>query len=314
MEIAFFHLLAGILCLYVGGELLIRGSVAAAARLGIRPMIAGLTIVAFGTSAPELAVTLDAALEGYNDVAVGSIVGSNICNIALILGLSAIISPFRVDPQIFRVDIPIMIASTVLLGVLLFDNELTRTEGFILILGMVAYVTLHLWLALSGKSTAGAEEQAGPVVPRKRPWPVAMMIIGGLFALAGGGYFVVHGGVELAAGLGVSSAVIALTVVAVGTSLPELATSIVAATRGQGDIALGNVVGTNIFNIFATLGLTAIIHPLVRGAVGWSDLGVMAIVSMIVVPLAWSGRRLGRSKGVFLLLSYAGYWWWKLAA
>jgi cation:H+ antiporter len=314
MQIAFLHLLAGMACLYVGGELLVRGSVSAAVRLGIRPMVAGLTIVAFGTSAPELAVTLDAALEGYNDVAVGSIVGSNICNIALILGLSAIISPFRVDPQIFRVDIPIMFASAALLGALLLDNQLTRTEGFVLMLGIVAYIALHLWLALSGKSTPHVAGHAGPGVRPKRAWLVALMIVSGLFALAGGGYYVVHGGVELAAGLGVSSAVIALTVVAVGTSLPELSTSIVAATRGQGDIALGNVVGTNIFNIFAILGLTATIHPLVRGAVEWLDLGVMAIVSMIVVPLAWTGLRLGRSKGVFLLLSYAGYWWWKLAA
>ena len=314
MQIALFHLVGGILFLYLGGELLVRGSVGLAARLGIRPLVAGLTIVAFGTSAPELAVTLDAALEGYNDVAIGNVVGSNLCNIALVLGLSAIISPVRVDPQLFRLDIPIMIGSSALLLALLFDNNLTRTEGMLLILGVIGYVSVHLWLALSRRDVSDLKEHTGPFDGNSRPWLQPLMIIAGLVALAGGGYFVVHGGVEIATALGVSNAAIALTVVAVGTSLPELSTSVVAAVRNHSEIALGSVVGTNIFNIFAVLGLTATIHPLVRGGVGWIDLGVMSVVSLLLLPLAWTRLRLGRREGAFLLACYAGYWSWKLAA
>ena len=314
MQIAILHLLGGILLLYLGGELLVRGSVALAARLGIRPLVVGLTIVAFGTSAPELAVTLDAALEGYNDVAVGNVVGSNICNIALILGISALISPVRVDPQLFRLDIPIMIAASLVLLALILDDHLARADGILLVLGVLGYASLQLWLALSRRATAPLEGSGSAAARPSRSWPQLLAIAGGLVALAGGGYFVVHGGVEIAEALGVSNAVIALTVVALGTSLPELSTSIVAAFRRHGDIALGNVVGTNIFNILAILGSTAAIHPLVRGGVGWADLGLMSVVALLLVPLAWTGLRLGRSEGASLVVCYAGYWAWRLAA
>ena len=314
MEIAFLHLSGGILLLYLGGNFLVSGSAGLAAHLGVRPLVAGLTIVGFATSMPELAVTLDAAIEGYSDIAVGNVVGSNICNIALILGLSALIAPIRVDPQLFRVDIPIMLASSALLVALLLDDRLTRAEGVLLILGILAYVSLHLWLVLVRRGEPDLVEQENTAVQDSRAARHVLFVVAGLATLVLGGYFVVHGGVELATAIGVSNAVIALTVVAVGTSLPELSTAIIAAVRSQGDIVLGMVIGTNIFNILAILGLTASIQPLVRGGVGWLDLGVMFSVSILIVPFLWSGLRLGRSEGVLLLLGYACFSWWRLAA
>lgn len=312
MAIAILQLLIGIGLLYLGGELLVRSSVTLAARLGIRPLIAGLTIVAFGTSAPELAVTLDAALEGYNDVAVGSVVGSNICNIALILGLAALISPMRVDPQLFRFDIPVMILSTLLMMALLLDGGLGRVEGAVLFLALLGYVWIQLRLAFARGDPSDPAEGAAPRAPRYRAWLLAPTIVGALGVLAGGGYLVVHGGVEVAAALGVSNAVIALTVVAVGTSLPELSTSLVAAIRRHSDIALGNVVGTNVFNILGILGLTAVVQPLQRGGVSWWDLGAMALAAMALVPLARTGLHLGRAEGAALLAGYTGYCGWRL--
>jgi len=314
VEIAFLHLSGGILLLYLGGNFLVSGSAGLAAHLGVRPLVAGLTIVGFATSMPELAVTLDAAIEGYSDIAVGNVVGSNICNIALILGLSALIAPIRVDPQLFRVDIPIMLASSALLVALLLDDRLTRAEGVLLILGILAYVSLHLWLVLVRRGEPDLVEQENTAVQDSRAARYVLFVVAGLATLVLGGYFVVHGGVELATAIGVSNAVIALTVVAVGTSLPELSTAIIAAVRSQGDIVLGMVIGTNIFNILAILGLTASIQPLVRGGVGWLDLGVMFSVSILIVPFLWSGLRLGRSEGVLLLLGYACFSWWRLAA
>jgi cation:H+ antiporter len=313
VEIAFLHFLGGILLLYLGGNFLVSGSAGLAAHLGVRPLVAGLTVVAFATSTPELAVTLDAAIEGYSDIAVGNIVGSNICNIALILGLSALIAPVRVDPQLFRVDIPIMLASSALLVALLFDDRIARAEGVLLILGILAYIFLRLWLVLVRRGEPDLLEQAAMAIQHSRAARHVLFVIAGSAILVLGGYFVVHGGVELATALGVSNAVIALTVVAIGTSLPELSTTLIAVARSHGDIALGNVIGTNIFNILAILGLTSSIHPLVRGGVGWLDLGVMFSVSILIVPLSWSGLRLGRGKGVLLLLCYACFLWWKLA-
>jgi cation:H+ antiporter len=314
VEIGFLHLFSGILLLLLGGNLLVSGSAGLAAHLGVRPLVAGLTIVAFATSAPELAVTLDAAIEGYSDIAVGNVVGSNICNIALILGLSALIAPVRVDPQLFRVDIPIMLASSALLVALLLDDRVTRAEGALLILGILAHIFLHLWLVLVRRGEPNLVGQAATADQHSRAARHVLFLVAGLATLVLGGYFVVHGGVELATALGVSNAVIALTVVAVGTSLPELSTTLIAVVRSHGDIALGNVIGTNIFNILAILGLTSSIHPLVRGGVGWLDLGVMFSVSILIVPLSWNGLRLGRSEGVLLLLCYVCFSWWKLAA
>jgi cation:H+ antiporter len=300
---------AGLLLLTLGGEYLVRGASHVAAQFGVRPLVAGLTIVAFGTSAPELAVSLDAALEGFSDVAVGSVVGSNICNIALILGLSAVISPVQIDPRLFRFDLPVMLAASVLLIGFLLDGQLGGGEAFALVVGVLAYT----WWSLRRARDGGEDGQEAVVaLAGGARWRAVLMSAGGLVALAGGGYLAVHGGVELATEFGVSNAVIALTVVAVGTSLPELFTTVVAAVRSQGDIAVGNVVGSNIFNILCVLGITALVHPLSRGGVGWFDIGVMFALSVLVVPLAWSGLRLGRLEGLVLLLCYATYTWWRL--
>lgn len=313
VETAFLLLLCGVFSLYLGGNLLVSGSAGLAVLLGVRPLVAGLTIVAFATSTPELAVTLDAALEGHSDIAVGSVVGSNICNVSLILGLSALIAPVRADPRLFRVDIPIMLVGSALLAAFLLDDRLTRAEGALLILGILAYVLLQLWLVLVRKRGAGGVDEAVADSRHSRAARHVLFVVSGLAALALGGYLVVHGGVGLATALGVSEAVIAVTVVAIGTSLPELSTTLVAVVRSQGDIALGNVIGTNIFNIFAILGITASIHPLLRGDVGWLDLAAMFAVSVLIVPLLWSGLRLSRGEGVLLLAFYACFSCWRLA-
>jgi cation:H+ antiporter len=238
------------------------------------------------------------------------VVGSNICNIALILGLTAVISPVRVDPQLFRFDVPVMLAATALLAAFLSDGALGSGEGGLLVLGILGYTAWSLRRSRDVAEDAPSANDGADALPR---WRSMLFALGGLLALAGGGYLAVHGGVELAAEFGVSNAVIALTVVAVGTSLPELFASVVASFRGHGDIAVGNVVGSNIYNILSVLGVTALVHPLVRGGVDWLDIGLMFALSIVIVPLGWRGLRLGRMQGLFLLACYAVFVWWRLA-
>ncbi len=298
--------------LYFGGTYLVRGAAALATRFGVPPLVAGLTVVAFGTSAPELAVTLDAALEGYNDIAVGNVVGSNICNLTLILGISALISPVRVDPRLLRIDIPVMVASSALVLLVLADDFLSRPEGMLLLVGITAYIAMHVWIATRlGAGVVAAESAVEAVRSAPLVRDLAFVLVG-LVALAGGGYFVVHGGAELATALGASDAMIGLTVTALGTCLPELSTVIAAARHSHGDMAVGNVIGSNIFNALAILGVTSTVQPLSRGNVGWDDLAIMMAVAIVIVPLAVSGRRLGRSEGAMLLLGYVAYSWWTL--
>ncbi len=313
MQLSLLYLFGGLLLLYLGGESLVRGAVGLAARLGLRPLVIGLTIVAFATSAPELAVMLDAAFEGYNDVAIGTVVGSNICNIALVLGVAALIRPIRVDPQLLRLDVPVMIGCSVLLAAMLFDNRVGRGEGLLLLLGILAYVSFRLWIAARRENRLQTAPLEVGSLRSSRTGRQALLALVGLLALAAGGYCVVRGVVELGATLGMSNAVIALTIVAFGTSLPELTTAVVASLRSYGDVAIGNVIGTNIFNVFAMLGVTATVHPLFFGGIGWWDIGVMVAMAILVVPLCWSGLRLGRFEGGLLLLCYGAYCSWKFA-
>ena len=306
MLVAALHAGVGLVLLYLGGEGLVRGATNLALRLGIGPLAVGLTVVAFGTSAPELAVSLDAALEGFEEVAVGNVVGSNICNLALILGLSSVLRPMGVQPQVLRVDAPVMAGCALLLVVMLVDGRVSRMEGALLVGGILTYVATSLRRARREhrENHHGARALAG------RPGSLAVdaaFVLVGLGGLGLGGKLFVQGAVELAELLGVSQAVIGLTVVAVGTSLPELATSVVGAARGQGDIAIGNLIGSNIFNVLAILGLTALVHPLARGGVGWWDIGAMAAICVAILPLLATRLRLGRVEGLLLLAGY-GVW------
>jgi len=314
VELAVIQCLGGLFLLFIGGELLVKGSVRLATGLGMSPLVAGVTIVAFGTSTPELAVTLHAALEGYNDLAVGTVVGSNICNIALVLGFSALIRPINVNPQVLRFDFPILVVCSAFLAVLLHDDHLSRFEGMFLVLGVLGYILMNLWSVIwrsRERAPTAVEMQA---LQGSQALKFVVFIVVGIFSLVGGGYVLVRGGVVLATALGVSNAIIALTVVALGTSLPELVTSIVASARSYTDIVLGNVIGTNIFNILAILGITAVAHPLVRGNVGWTAISAMLVIVLVLIPILHSGLRISRLQGVFLLLCYVLYVSWGVGA
>jgi len=305
--IAALYLLLGFGLLYLGGELLVRGAAALGLRFGLSPLVVGLTIVAFGTSSPELVVALDAAIRGYSEVAIGNVVGSNICNTGLILGIAALIHPLKVESKVVKFDAPIALVATVALFVMLYDGVLARIDGALLLAGIVAYTGFTLWEARreSGRVESEFTEEHPP--SGHATSVLLLMIAGGLIALVIGGNLFVDGAVSLATALGVSQALIALTIVALGTSLPELATSIIASLRGHGDIAIGNVVGSNIFNILATLGVGALVVPLHRGDVQTFDLAAMLGIAILLIPLLYWRFTVGRWRGALLLVAYAAY-------
>jgi cation:H+ antiporter len=311
IEIAL-YLVVGVALLYAGGEGLVRGAGSIAARVGMSPFVIGMTVVAFATSAPELAVSLQAAVNGVDDIAIGNVVGSNIANIGLILGICAILRPAQVEMRLLRLDLPWLIFVSMLLLAFLADGRISRPAGAVFLFGLVVFLWWNIQVARreqEGERVRSEFEGAAPKAHR-RGWVDWLLIGGGFLALLAGGAAFVRGGIGLATALGVSSAMIALTVVAVGTSLPELATSIVASLRGDADISVGNVVGSNFFNILAILGITAVLIPLDRGGITMVDLTVMLIFAMILVPLIMVRRRVGRPEGIALLIGYAAYMAW----
>ncbi len=297
-------MIGGFVLLYFGAEGLVRGGAALALRAGMRPLVVGLTVVAFGTSSPELVVSLDAAFAGAGNLAVGNVVGSNICNVALILGLAALIRPMRVQVQLIRLEVPIVIACSILLAIFLLDERLGRLEGLLLFLGIIGYLAFSLRQVHKERKTV-KEETLGALPSHL--WHDVAFVIGGVVILVIGARLFVDGAVRLAQSWGVSEAVIGLTIVAVGTSLPELATSVVAAIKKEGDIAIGNVVGSNIFNILAILGISALVVPLRAGGVGLVDLGVMIGLVLLLLPLMRTGFSIDRWEGALLLAAYVGY-------
>jgi len=304
----------GLALLYLGGDCLIRGASSLASHFGISPLAIGLTVVAFGTSAPELVVSVDAAISGANDIAVGNIVGSNIASIALILGLAAVIRPMIVEAKIVRIDSPVMILVSLALAIVLINGQASRLEGFILLTGLAAYTAFTFWEARRESDQLRIEFASAAPEARISILPSSLLVVFGLTLLVGGGHLLVTAAVDLATFLGISQAVIGLTVVAVGTSLPEFTTSVIATVRGRGDIAIGNVIGSNIFNILGILGLTAVIRPLEMGEVTWIDLGVMICLACIVTVLLFTRLRLERIEGAFLVAVYFLYMSWLFAA
>jgi cation:H+ antiporter len=302
----------GFAFLTLGAEGLVRGSSGLALRLGLTPLVIGLTVVAFGTSSPELLVSLRTAWAGQGSLAVGNVVGSNIANFALILGLAALVRPLAVQTQVVRFDIPVVIVSSAALAALLFDGRLGRVEGAGLLAALVAYLTWNVRSALreTGGEDVGREAVGTVRAATASRWSLAAdvgLLAVGLVGLGLGAEGLVTGAVGLATRFGVSEAVIGLTVVAVGTSLPELATSLVAAARGEGDIAIGNAVGSNVFNVLGVIGPAAVILPLPRGGVGPLDLGVMVGAALLMLPLMRTGYRLTRLEGLLLLTGYVTY-------
>jgi cation:H+ antiporter len=303
----------GVAIVVAGGEIVVRSASRLARVLGLSPVVIGLTVVAFGTSAPELAVSIGAALGGSTDVAVGNVVGSNIYNVLLILGLSAVVASLLVKQRFVRIDVPIVIAISVLLWVLASDGTIARPEAGLLFAGLVGYSLLALWMGRREGASIAAEYEAGvPQLEARASWPrQVVLFLVGLAALVTGAQALVTGATSIARGLGVPELVIGLTVVAVGTSLPELATSVVAALRGQRDIAVGNVVGSNIFNILGVLGLAGLIAPsggiAVPEAALTFDIPVMIAVAVACLPIFFTGWRIQRWEGALFLVYAAAY-------
>lgn len=303
--------IVGLILLFFGGEILVRGASGLALRFGLSPLAIGLTVVAFGTSAPELLVSLDAAFSGANDISVGNVVGSNIANIALILGIAAVLRPMAVESRLLGVDVPVMIVATLVLLAFIVGGFVSRLEGLVLVSGLGVYVFLTFRHARSESASARALE-AIPTMPWSGTARLGLFVALGLAMLFAGAHLLVGAAVELATQMNVSQAAIGLTVVAVGTSLPELATSVVASIKRQGDIAIGNVVGSNTFNILGVLGVTAAVHPLESGEIGWLDFGLMAGLAFLLGALLWRRLFLTRLHGVLLLLVFVVYTVWTL--
>lgn len=303
---------AGIILLYYGAEFLVRGGVALARRMKISPLVIGLTLVAFATSAPEMVVSIDASLKNMGDISIGNIVGSNICNLALILGLCAVITPLRVNRALFRLDVPLMILSSIALAVFYwFSTGVARWQALIFFFGIIAYT---VWSVYGSKREARRNpelvREAEEAIGTGKAVGIGLAVIfvaAGLAGLIGGAKLFVNSAVYLAKLLSVSDAVIGLTIVAVGTSLPELATSVVAAIKGERDIAIGNVVGSNIFNILAIMGVAPLFRPIYAPGISWVDMGMMIFCSLALFPIMKTGGVISRREGAFLLLVYAGY-------
>lgn len=339
--------LVGIVLLVFGGELLVRGAATLAERFGMSPLVVGLTVVAFATSAPELAVTLGSVLKGQPDLAVGNVVGSNIANVLLIVGVSAIILPLLVKVQLVRVDIPFMVALSILLFLLALDGGISTLDGIVLFVILVLYISIAIIIgkrtghahvddvkptrgpgasistASAGRVGQSVTEESAPTVDEMMAealedvvevegawWRDVLFVLGGVALLVVGANVLVEGATGIARGFGLSELIIGLTVVAIGTSLPELATAIVAVRRGQRDLAVGNVVGSNIFNIGAVMGLGAIFSPtgipIPESAIAL-DLPLMIAAAFALLPIAFTASRIDRWEGALFFGLYIAY-------
>ena len=307
-------IVGGTVFLYFGAEGLVRGSVSVAFRSGIAPLVVGLTVVAFGTSAPELIVSVSAAVQDKEGMSLGNIIGSNICNIAMIIGIAAIIRPIKVNIKLIRTDISIMIGATLLLILMLLDGAIDRFDGILLAIGIVAYNVITISNAKKARNLeTDSEIEKLKAKSQRKTWKDILLIIGGMGFLVLGAHFFVGGATVIAVHLGASDVIIGLTLLAFGTSLPELATSLVASFKGEGDISIGNAIGSNIFNILSVLGITAIVHPIVIGDISMTgdvtpvDIGMMLLVAIVILPLARTKMTISRKEGFFLLSIYVGY-------
>ena len=302
-----FHLLGGILLLYAGAEFLVRGGAMLALRFGIAPLVVGLTILSFGTSAPELVVSLQAAMGHDSAIALGNVIGSNIANLALVLGLAAVIRPLRVEQQVIRQQMPILLIATLAIGVILWDGKISRWEGGLLFAALFVYILISI-----RRSRRQQHERRTPVdklaqTKVHNAWLQVGMVLLGIGLLIPGAHWFLQGAVQAATHLGMRPLVIGLTIVAIGTSMPEIATTVVAALRGEGDLAVGNAVGSNVFNIFCILGVTALLFGIDGGGVNWIDLGVMLVTVIVCLPIMRSGFVISRFEGSLLLFGYVGY-------
>ena len=302
------YIVGGLVLLYFGADWLVQGAITMALHLGLSPLIVGLTVVALGTSVPEALVSVQAAIGGQGGIAVGNVVGSNILNIALILGLSALISPLKVDSHLVKADVPLLAGATFMLIVLLEDFHISRMEGAFLLLCIVGYVVGNI---MTVKRTSPDKDKIEgmevPDDPGKTLWRDIGLLIVGIITLGFGANFLVTGAVDLARIWGLSEALIGLTIVSIGTGTPELATALMAAYRKNSDLAIGNAVGSNLFNIMFVLGLAGLVAPLDATGINSSDLYVMLAVTLLLLPTVWTGRVLDRKEGFLFLAIYVAY-------
>ena len=308
-------MISGIVVLYFGAVWLVRGASRLASSLGVSPIVIGLTVVSLGTSAPELVVCLVAALQGNPGLAIGNVMGSNLANIGLILGLTSLVHPLEVKHRVVWREMPVMLLITFAIYPIAFDRVLSRMDGFMLLLVLLAYL---VWVFRSGhpdeiKSSHGprdsmaTSEEAASLLNLK---DIGHVALGSAFLVLGG-YCIVKGAVEVASALGISEVIIGLTVVAIGTSLPELATSLVAAMRQEVDIAVGNIIGSNIFNLTAIFGTTAIVRPImIPETVLSRELAGVVLMSLLLLPILRNGWQIKRWEGALLLTAYIGMGWW----
>jgi len=320
MGLQFIFLAAGFLLLYYGAEWLVKGSASLARSLGISAVVIGLTVVAFGTSSPELVVSIVSSIKGRSMIAIGNVVGSNICNIALVLGMAAVLLPIRADRSVVRRDIPLMLAISVLLLVLSLDSMITRMEGGILFAGIILYTLFNYYQPKTPGGPGGLKPDAARDVETElaeigvvesRPRQILLIVLG-IAGVVGGAQVLIDAAVAIMKDFGVSEKFIGLTIVALGTSLPELATSIVAAMRKEMDISIGNLVGSNVFNILSVVGAAALVRPIpIPGGFVESglviDYGVMMGVSLLPWLMMQKDYTVRRSGGLILLGCYAAY-------
>jgi len=302
------YITGGLVMLYFGADWLVNGAITLSLHFGLSPLIVGLTVVALGTSVPEALVSVQAAIGHQGGIAIGNVVGSNILNIAMILGLSALINPLKVNSHIVKADVPILVGATFMLVVLLEDFHISRMEGAFLLLCIAGYVVGNI---MTVKKTTPEENKIVSLdVPKntgKTLWRDIALLIVGIITLGFGSNFLVKGAVDLARIWGLSEALIGLTIVSIGTGTPELATALMAAYRKSADLAIGNAVGSNLFNIMFVLGLAGLVAPLDANGINSSDLYVMLAVTILLLPTVWTGRVLDRKEGFLFLAIYIGY-------
>ena len=302
------YITGGLVLLYFGADWLVQGAITLALHLGLSPLIVGLTVVALGTSIPEALVSVQAAIGHQGGIAIGNVVGSNILNIAMILGLSALISPLKVDSHIVKADVPLLAGATFMLVVLLEDFHISRMEGAFLLLCIVGYVVGNI---MTVKKTSPEDNKIDGLEVQedsgKTFWRDIALLIVGIITLGFGANFLVTGAVDLARIWGLSEALIGLTIVSIGTGTPELATALMAAYRKSADLAIGNAVGSNLFNIMFVLGIAGLVAPLDAKGINSSDLYVMLAVTLLLLPTVWTGRVLDRKEGFLFLAIYVGY-------
>lgn len=303
---------AGLVVLTAGAEALIRGAVRVARALGVSPFVVGFTVIGFGTSAPELLVSLSAALNGSSDIALGNVVGSNIANIGLVLAVASIVSPLAAQMRLLKVEVPLVIGISVLLWALCWDGGVSRVDGIIL-LGCFGLLAVYMYSSARAEPPEVKKEIGLVAAEKMSVWVAGLLVLIGLAGLIGGAHLMVTAAVHLARSLGVSEWLIGLTVVAVGTSLPELAAAIAGALRGEADLVLGNIAGSNLFNVLLILGITATVRPMgVPPAALNFELPVMTGFAVLLLIVVAYGLRVSRGEGVLLLAAYVGFVAWQV--